>query len=332
MIESFRTNAGRQQLLRAARCALGGVVLAALAGCTSVNLPNIPLAPLKSKESRASDARFALARLSERQEDFDQARELYLVELKQSGETREICQRLAVVSAKQGRFDEANSWFERAEQIGPMTAELACDRGYCLYLRHDLEAAERSLRQATEMNPDYGPGWTNLGLVLGHQQRFQEAAEAFSHTGSTAQQYANLAYVHAQSQRFAEAHELYQKAVSLDPELRPAIEGLLKVARHVPGHEPIVIARSTGNKQPTRRSEPTAAEPATTNEAPTVATQVSFPNSVTVRPGTDGASWEPDDRDGVAVPVVTQTQNSAAQKSTSSNTGQLQTGAAAPRR
>jgi tetratricopeptide (TPR) repeat protein len=66
----------------------------------------------------------------------------------------------------------------------------------------------------------------NLGLVLGHQGRYDEALAHFHKSGSEADAYYNLAFIFAAQDRVNKAKECFQIALNSDPTHRQAREAL----------------------------------------------------------------------------------------------------------
>ncbi len=198
-------------------------------GCTGINLRQIPMVSQKSNDSDPIAAKVAFARLCERHGQTEQARQTYQSLLKTDPRMQTPLHRLAVMSARQGKFDEANQYFEKALAAGAPTAELLSDHGYCLYLEDRLPEAEQELRDAMTLDPQYKAAKVNLGLVLGQQERLGESFAAFKDAVGEAQAYANLAYVHAQRNDFQQAEMLYSRALSTNPEMRSAALALVQL-------------------------------------------------------------------------------------------------------
>lgn len=200
-----------------------------LAGCAS--LPSGPATRSVSKTERR-EATLACARLCERHNDAGQARRIYQALIKENPKQVEPYHRLAVLAAKEGNFAEAEAYFQKALAAGPATAELLSDMGYALYLQDRLPEAEKALRRAVEVDPNYLAAHNNLGLVLGQQGKFDAAMASFRKAGSAAQAHANMGYVYATRGELDQAEREYSRALTLDQELRPAAEALIQVARY----------------------------------------------------------------------------------------------------
>jgi tetratricopeptide (TPR) repeat protein len=176
----------------------------------------------KSKsKSKQPDQSVALAMLNglnfERSGDWKQAREVYEEIRKQNPENVEAAHRLAVVADAQRRHVEAEQLFLLALERQPRNAALLADLGYCYYLQGQLPKAESALAKATKLEPENHRYWNNLGLVLGHQGRHEEALDCFRKTGSEADAYYNLAFIYSSQERIADAKRSFQTALASDP-------------------------------------------------------------------------------------------------------------------
>jgi hypothetical protein len=140
--------------------------------------------------------------------------------------------------AKQGRFEEANEYFDQALRLAPSDATLLSDAGYCYYLEHRLDEAEQTLRRALELRPNDPTICNNLGVLLGEQGRDRECLTMFRRTGTEAQAYANMAFVYAQRGDLEPAKASYGRALTLDQKLKPAAEALVQIAQHEQLTEP----------------------------------------------------------------------------------------------
>jgi Tfp pilus assembly protein PilF len=205
-----------------------GAATAVSTGCAGMNMRPFPLAA-KQSETDPIAAKVSFARLCERHGQTEQARQTYQSLLKQHPKMQTPLHRLAVMAARQGKFDEADQYFDKALAAAPPTAELLSDRGYAFYLEDRLEEAEQSLRDATTLDPQYKAAKVNLGLVLGQLDRVNESYAAFKDAVGEAQAYANLAYVHAQRNDFQQAEVLYSRALSTNPEMRSAALALVQL-------------------------------------------------------------------------------------------------------
>src|SRR4029453_1209563 len=93
-------------------------------------------------------------------------------------------------------------------------------------LQGQLAKAESALGKAAKFEPGNNRYWNNLGLVLGHQGRYEQALDCFRKSGSEADAQYNLAFIYATQERVDEAKRSFQKALAIDPTHRRAREAL----------------------------------------------------------------------------------------------------------
>jgi Tfp pilus assembly protein PilF len=176
----------------------------------------------------------ALARLSERHGETEQAERFYQAMIKKSPQNPTPYHRLGAIRAKEGNFQAADEYFTQALQLDPTNAVLLSDAGYLYYLQNRPAEAEAILRQALEIKPSDPTICNNLAMLLGEQGRCREALTMFKRAGTEAQAYANLAFVYVQQGEFDKAEKGYSRALTLDRNLRPAAEALTQLARYEP--------------------------------------------------------------------------------------------------
>jgi Flp pilus assembly protein TadD len=237
---------------------LGGLLLS---GCAQMGSWSAPRTAQKPAADRM-DRPFALARLTERKGNLQNAEQMYRSLQSQHGNTPELEHRMGVVAARQGRFEEARQHFANAAAGGRESPELMTDLGYCCYLMDDLPAAEHALRSALARDPNSQRARNNLGLVLGGQGRMDESMAQFKLAGSEAEAHSNLAYVYSQTGDLKRAAEEYNLALSLNQQLRPAAEALVQIAREEPAREKareLAAARQREMRQPQRGMQPAGA-------------------------------------------------------------------------
>jgi len=225
---------------------IGLLILVGSTGCTS--LTSGPSNWTKFIDSKPSENRLSLARLAEKRRDYDKAIEIYNELLQSDPENLTALHRLGVVHTKLGRMDTAASYFDRALRIGTPSVALWNDHGYHCYLKGDLETAESSIRRALELDDNFAPAWTNLGLVLGELKRYDDSRMAFGRSATgPSEVHASMGYMYAQSREFELAQKEYRRALDLDPTNEIAAHGLLEVSRRIPGREPVTVVKTTGS-------------------------------------------------------------------------------------
>jgi len=158
---------------------------------------------------------------------------------------------------------------------------------------HQLDAAEKSFRQAVKLDPRCAEAWNGLGLAQTQRRRYQEAFQQFNTAVRAQPDYApallNSAIV---SQEYLNGRSLalqkYREYLALRPR-SPAAPGVrqivnqLEIELHPPARPPL-----------TNAPPPTAA-----------LTQSSAPQVVTNKPATNGATHKPPESSATRVaPVV----------------------------
>jgi len=138
--------------------------------------------------------------------------------------------RLGVTLVRSGKSDEGISYLEEAVQAMPHNLEARNDLGYSYMMRGDLDAAESLFREALEISPNHAKSINNLALTLGYQGQTKEAYSLFRQTMSEAEALANLGYIHSQRGEVDQSIQRYSQALSYDPTLRSAADGLIQVS------------------------------------------------------------------------------------------------------
>ena len=168
----------------------------------------------------------------ERSGDYDKARQLYEELGSKHPDDPRVAHRLGVVADFQRRHAEAEHFFQTALRSDPRNAELLGDLGYCYFLQGQLNKAESALTKATLLEPANKRNRNNLGLILGHLGRHEEALAHFKLATSEADAYYNLAFIFAAQEHVDEAKECFQMALNADPTHRPSREALASFAEY----------------------------------------------------------------------------------------------------
>ena len=172
---------------------------------------------------------FSEARILERRKDFVGAAKLYREVLAEEPQSRDCHHRLGVMSAVQGKFDEAHAHYRAALDCGSPTADLWSDVGYCHYMQHQMPEAEGALRQALALEPQHRTALNNLAMVVGEQGNLDAAYQLFRQANSEAEAECNFAYLCGECGDLLTAQQHFSRALSLDPTMKPAAEALLQV-------------------------------------------------------------------------------------------------------
>jgi Tfp pilus assembly protein PilF len=213
---------------------------------------------------------FSEARILERRQDYGGATKLYNEVLELEPRNRNSYHRLAVMAAQQGKYEEAHSFYRMALQCDHPTADLWSDIGWCHYMQQQLPEAEGALRNALQLQPQHRGALNNLAMVVGEKGNLDEAYQLFRKGGLEAEAECNFGFLCAQLGDMSRAQQHFSRALSVDPELRPAADALLQVTSQLqhqmevqqaagvaPGTEAGAIAQAGG--------QPTAAGPGVQN-------------------------------------------------------------------
>ncbi len=133
---------------------------------------------------------------------------------------KKISRNLADLYSQVGEHKLALQEFKTAVEMSPRDADLRNNFGYFFQTTGKWAKAEEQYAAALELNPHHRRAWTNLGLVLAMQNRYEESLEAFKKNNSPGEAYSNLAFVLTTQGKREEAKELYSKAIMMEPDLR----------------------------------------------------------------------------------------------------------------
>src|SRR5262249_29832425 len=123
--------------------------------------------------------------------------EQYEKVLRLSPEHQESMRRLAVLYDRRADFSNAEATYKKLVKAHSRDADLMCDWGYSYYLRNNWRDAESKLRKALELEKRHARARCNLGLVLGQQDRFEEAFQMFRQAGlEEADAHCDMAFIY----------------------------------------------------------------------------------------------------------------------------------------
>ena len=221
------------------RCGVGGLLLAVLplAGCQSTGRPQSVASAERPSRHRlksieVADVQIAMARTLEEGGKPNEAAVVYAQALKKDPRRADACLHLAILCDRQGKVEEAASWYKQAHNLAPGDPDVHASQGYGLYLRREWQAAEKHLRQALALCPDHQRAHNNLGLVLARCGRKEEALAEFRLAGcSEAEARSNLAHALSLQGRWDAALVQYRAALRVDPGCALARRGVAQVQR-----------------------------------------------------------------------------------------------------
>jgi Flp pilus assembly protein TadD len=219
--------------------------------------------------------------------------------------------RLALLYDRRRDFAKADAEYRKLAQANPNDADLFSDWGYSFYLRTgapNWAEAEKRLRRALEIDPKHVRAHSNLGLVLGQQERYPEAFREFQLAGlSEAEAHCNLAFVYWTKSKYDEAKSECRLAGQLDPSCSKARDMLAQLDKppqppgskeRAPREPERVASRPTDGRTPRAATVPDsvwAAERAAAHKA--VADRANVTPAPTadqaVHQTSDGRKWVP---------------------------------------
>jgi tetratricopeptide (TPR) repeat protein len=117
------------------------------------------------------------------------------------------------------KYDEALSFYLKANQIEPKHPKIWCNLGVLYFQMQQYALAESALRYATMANRDYARAWDNLAAALGAQDKLDEALEACQHAielrPDYPEAYFKMGVIHFSRNEFMEARRDLQRAALL---------------------------------------------------------------------------------------------------------------------
>lgn len=244
--------------------ATAGLSVVLVAGCGITSSVSNKVTQIVEKPRRDEETKYSMARLHERNSNIKQAEELLLELHKKYPKKPQYAHRLANIYARMEKFDEADKYYAIAQELSPNNVDIYTDRGYAAMLEGDYAQAERYLRDALERKPNDTRAANNMGMVLAYEGKSDEALKYFRRSTSEAEALCNLAYVHVQRGEGEQAMKRYNQALSIDPNLKVAANGLTQLAE---ARQRLDQAQQLAGRNKAA-SEPKAAAPATAPRSP----------------------------------------------------------------
>jgi Flp pilus assembly protein TadD len=228
---------------------LGGLIALVQTGCVNPGgtsrsnspIPPLPEAPRTEKASgdlsASESAKLCMATAEQLEAANKSGDAIQLYERARQLDPRndaKVTRSLANLYARIGEFDRAKDEFDRALRAAPKSAEVLNDLGYAYYSRGMWKEAETVLRSAIAADAKHQRAWSNLGMALGQQKRYEEAVDAFRHVVSPGKAYCNVAYLMATQGRRDQAAATYREALKVEPDLQLARIALDRLERGAP--------------------------------------------------------------------------------------------------
>jgi Flp pilus assembly protein TadD len=203
------------------------LILPTLSGCAQMRgLPVLSNTPA-ARHDREMKLNFA--KVHENEGNLPKAEETLRDLLAERPNDPEVKHRLGVILSRRGQTDEGMLLLLEAVAAHPRNVEMLNDLGYVYLMQGDYENSELLFQDALDVSPKNQRTLNNLALAVGYQGRFDESFTLFRQTMSEAEAMANVAFVHTQRGELDQAMERYSQALSHDPALRTAADGLVQV-------------------------------------------------------------------------------------------------------
>jgi Flp pilus assembly protein TadD len=209
---------------------------------------------------RAAQACLAVAQQLDRTGNEAGAIDQYEKALRLEPQNVQAARRLAVLYDRRGEFAKADAEYRKAADALPRDPDLLNDWGYSYYLRNNWSEAEKKLRQALQLSPQHQRARCNLGLVLGQQERYPEALQAFRAAQlSDAEAHSNLGFIYWSQGRLDEARQQCRLALQKDSSSTKSRDLLAQLDR--PSGPSPDTPRSTASAHPPAPPEKPALTP-----------------------------------------------------------------------
>ena len=124
---------------------------------------------------------------------------------------------LGILADQENDHASAIGHFANALNINVNSPMILNNIGYSRYLSGDLEQAARDFYKATELQPDYHPAWSNLGLVYARQGWYADAVSMLGRSVDTPVAFNNVGYIASENGDLREAEQLLSEAIRLSP-------------------------------------------------------------------------------------------------------------------
>ena len=134
----------------------------------------------------------------------------------------DVFNNMATLLHKEGQLDEAVGWYRKAIERYPDYEEIHQNLADAYSQKGLLDSAVSQYEQALAIDDRKGEIWSNYGQTLYQAGELHEAEKAFYRAiellPGAPEPYNNLGNIHADRHDFDRAVELYEKALSLQPE------------------------------------------------------------------------------------------------------------------
>lgn len=158
--------------------------------------------------------------------------------------------RLAVLYDRHNQQAKGMIEFQQLLKKYPKDSTLLNDVGYSHYNRGQWTEAESFLRRATSADKTNSKAWTNLGMTLAQQGKYEEAFAVFTKVVSPAEAHANIGFILAlHPDRQAESIQAYRQALAIEPAHIVAQKALQRLEERA-----AKVAETATNPDPTEKN------------------------------------------------------------------------------
>jgi arylsulfatase A-like enzyme/Tfp pilus assembly protein PilF len=168
---------------------------------------------------------FMLGEAQTRQEQWSQAKVNLERSLKLNPTFDQAMTALARADHGLGQDDEARKWLNQAIKANPQNYRAWYELGW-IEAGSDPQSAQSAFAKSVEIQPNFGPGHRELGMLEYQQKQYREGAanleKAVQLGAKDAKVLNNLGICYGQTGRTGKALISFQQAVQLDPQLAPA--------------------------------------------------------------------------------------------------------------
>lgn len=171
----------------------------------------------------------AMAQISERGENFDEAEAQYKKALDIDGNHLPALVGYAHLEDRRSHLESATRLYQKAAKKYPKEASVHNDLGLCYHRRGMLNDATKSLRRAVELKGDNKLYRNNLAAVYVEQGKRKEALEQLIAAHGEAAAHYNLGYLLAQKHDNATTLDHFRTAAAKDPSLVAAQQWIAKI-------------------------------------------------------------------------------------------------------
>jgi tetratricopeptide (TPR) repeat protein len=172
----------------------------------------------------------AMAQMAERSGGLAAAAEQYRRALNLDPGYLDALLGMARLNDRQNNFEEANKFYAEAAKRHPQIAATHNDRALCLARQGKLQESAACLAQAVTLQPDRALYRNNLATVLVHLGQSDAALKQLASVQSKPIAHYNLAVLLVQQNQLQLAAEHFRTAAELDPTLEPARQWAARLA------------------------------------------------------------------------------------------------------